>query len=192
MPSSDLVKEQAGIGNRDEAHRAADRLKAFFAELLAGTETMNPEDVFAEKVAGALAAVDDFEGAFARVKPTALGDRVAGEAALSAAKFLDKDRARRYVARGATARDGEGPLSLSSRTSSSPRDSLAEAQARVGDFEAAEATARSIGERAPKAEDIGAFGWDWAIQAMRKIADGAPAAGQLGAKPARPPAKPIG
>jgi hypothetical protein len=131
-----IVQEQAGLGDLDEARRTADRLTAL-ARLRPG------EDIDAPVVATARAAVGDFEGAFEKLG--AIGrtaDMAAGKAALAAARYLEPDRARRFVAKAvdrlvrplSADRKGEGLIDL------------AEAQALIGNFEGAKSSARSIGE----------------------------------------------
>ena len=136
-----IVKEQAGIGDRDEARRTADRLKAFAAELFAKSETSNAEEVVAPQIAGALAAVDDFDGVFKRAGAFQHTDRVIGEAALAATKYLDRAQARRFIE--------EAVARMAGITSADQKymglGDLAEARALIGDFEGAKASARSIG-----------------------------------------------
>jgi hypothetical protein len=138
----DIVKEQAGLGDRDEASRTAEHLREFATELFAKSETGNAEDVVSADIAGALAAVDDFEGAFGRAATAYHADMVAGEAALAAVNCLDRDKARRYVDE-AIAR--MAAIELTDRKYMG-LIKLVEAQARIGDFEGAKRSARSIGE----------------------------------------------
>ena len=166
---AELVKAQAGVGNRAEARRVADRLEASAAEFLAWAKTKRiySEDVIASALATALTAVDDFEGAFRQAKAVASGDRVVGEVALAAAKSLGKDRALRYV--------DEATTQLATIKSPLTRDaslqSIAEAQALLGDFEAARATARSITAGANRIGNFGPEPWTWAFSAMLRVAE---------------------
>ena len=143
-----IVEEQAGVGDRDEARRTADRLKAFAAELVARSETSNAEDVVAPQIARALAAVGDFEGAFRRAGAVEHTDSVVGEAALAASKYLDRAEARRFVDEAAARMAG---ITSADRKYTGLGD-LAEAQALIGDLEAAKGSARSIGEGPTRAD----------------------------------------
>lgn len=137
-----IVQEQAGSGARQDARRTADRLLEFSKAFLASTEIGNARDVSAPTVASALAAVGDFEAAFGWAKGVQNDGNVLGEIAGAASKTLDREAARRFVREAA---DRLAKMETVDQTYFGLGD-LAEAQARLGDVEAAKRSATAIGE----------------------------------------------
>ncbi len=137
-----IAEEQATLGDRDEARRTADRLLEFSRKFFESTRIGNARSVEAPQIARALAAAGDFDAAFGWSEGIFNDGNVLGEIAATAAKALGRDEARRFV-REAEKRIAK--LKLVEATYFGLSD-LAEAQARLGDIEAARRSAGAIGQ----------------------------------------------
>src|SRR5262249_45547110 len=124
------------------------------------------------RVASALAAVGDFDGALRCTEGIEHQDMGLGEAALAAAECLDRATARSFVDEAARRLARIAPAE--DRSSGSIR--LAEAQAIVGDVEGAKKTARSIRE-GPRHDNRDMT--DWPPYALSVIANAQRKAGDV-------------
>lgn len=137
-----IAEEQATLGDRDEARRTVDRLLEFSRKFFESTKIGNARSVEAPQIARALAAVGDFDAAFGWAEGKSNEGNVLGEIAATAAKALPRQDARRFVREAA---DRLAKLKLVEERYFGLSD-LAEAQARLGDIEAARRSAGAIGE----------------------------------------------
>ncbi len=130
-----IAQEQAVLGSREEARETADRLLGF-------TRIGPPRPTDAPGAAAALAAVGDFAGAFRWADGLPDAGNVVGKIAEAAARCLSPDAARPFLAEAA---ERLAKLKLADLTYFGLSD-LAEAQARIGEVDAARRSARRIGE----------------------------------------------
>ncbi len=136
-----IVQDQAQIGAREDAIKSSKLLLEFSKKFVESSKFRNARVLVAPDIAAALAAIGDFEAAFGWSENVENPGNVLGTLVDAAAKSLDREAARRFVREAADrlARMNsvrEGYMGLSG---------LAEAQARVGDVEAARQSARAIG-----------------------------------------------
>jgi len=136
-----IVQELGGIGAREDARKTVDLLLGFSKKFFESSKIGNARDWAAPKIAAALAAVGDFEAAFRWSDGLQNGGNVLGEIAVAASKSLGRDAARRFVLETA---EQLGRMRSADQTYFGLSE-LAEAQARLGDVEAAKRSAKSIG-----------------------------------------------
>jgi tetratricopeptide (TPR) repeat protein len=136
-----ITQDQAVIGARDDARHTVERLLEFSRKFIASTKIGNARDWAAPDIASALAAVDDFDAAFAWSVGVQNGGMVVGKIAEAASESLDRDSARRFVQEAA---DRLAKIESADQTYFAWSD-VALAQARLGDFAEAKRSARKIG-----------------------------------------------
>ncbi len=107
----------------------------------------NIREASSPQVAAALAAVGDFDAAFRWSEAIGYEGQAIGEIALTASKCLDREAARRFVQEAA---ERFAKMQWAEETYHGLSD-LAEAQARLGDVDAARRSARAIGEKPSRA-----------------------------------------
>ena len=136
-----IIRGQARIGDREEARKTADLLLIFVKSFIRGSKISNARDVVAAEVAAALASAGDFDAAFSWSEKVENRGNVLGEIALAASSYLDREVARRFVREAA---ERHGRIELPER-SYLGLGALAEAQARIGEVDAAKRTAKVSG-----------------------------------------------
>ncbi|MHB1561482.1 MAG: sigma-70 family RNA polymerase sigma factor [Isosphaeraceae bacterium] len=136
-----IAEDQARLGDRDEARRTADRLLEFSRKFFESANIRKALSVVAPQIAAALAAVGDFDAAFGWSEGSNREGSVLGEIAAMTARTLDREEARRFVREAA---DRLAKLKLVEERYFGLSD-LAEAQARLGDIEAARRSAGAAG-----------------------------------------------
>lgn len=138
---SELIKDQAKIGAREDASETAKRMLEFAEKHFKATNIGNARTVNAPTIAAALAAAGDFEGAFRWAEGVDSRGNVLGEIAEAASKSLPREEARRFVHEVA----GRLVALTNADETYFAHSDLAEARARIGELEAAKASALSIG-----------------------------------------------
>lgn len=154
-----IAADQAALGDRDEARQTVDRLLEFSRKFFESTRVArarSPEaplipklrSAEAPQIARALAAVGDFDAAFAWAD-TDHEAEVLGAIAETASQALGREEARRFV------REAAGRLARIKWADETPfgLTNLAEAQARLGDIDGARRSAGSIGEGPTRVAD---------------------------------------
>jgi len=168
-----IVSDLAGIGAREDARNTVEQLLVFSRKFLDSSKIGNARDSVAPKIAAALAAVGDFEAAFAWSQGVQTEGNVLGEIALSASKSLNAAAARKLV--GESARR-LAKLKWADQTYFGLSD-LAEAQARLGDVDAARRSATAIGVGSSRGGDDMTDGQPYALirvaQVQRQASDSA-------------------
>jgi RNA polymerase sigma factor (sigma-70 family) len=155
---SEAIQSQARTGDREGARETAARLDRFVDEVLKASRIGNADAVILPEVAGAHAATGDYDGAFATLERLRTGGRGRGSTLgdalgkiLAGTRYLKPLEARRFVKRVAAELE---PIKDAARTSFVLGD-LADAQARLGDIEAARRSALAIGEgHRPAGDDM--------------------------------------
>ncbi len=137
-----IVQELGGIGAREDARKTVELLLEFSKKFFESSKIGNARDWAAPKIAAALAAVGDFDAAFRWSEGVDMRGNVLGEIAVAASKSLGREAARRFVQEAAAQL---AKMEWANETYFGLSD-LAEAQARIGDVEAAKRSARAIGE----------------------------------------------
>jgi RNA polymerase sigma factor (sigma-70 family) len=151
-----IVEQQAELGAREDARKTVALLLEFSKPLIESSKIEYVHDATAMAIAAALAAVGDFEAAFAWseglqnagsvLRNTAdFGSKnhegyVLGKIADTGSKNLDRIVARRFVREAA-----ERLAKMELADQKCGLSDLALAQARIGDFEAARRSAKAIG-----------------------------------------------
>jgi hypothetical protein len=154
-----IVREQAAIGAREDAGTTVEVLLEYCKKIFESSNVHNARDATASKIAAALAAVGDFEGAFAWVEGIPSAGNVLGEIAEAASVSLNRIAARRFVREAA---ERLAKLEWADQTYFGLGD-LAEAQARLGDLEGAKRAAKAIGEGPTRVKDDMTDGQPYAL-----------------------------
>jgi RNA polymerase sigma factor (sigma-70 family) len=136
-----IVEQQAELGAREDARKTVALLLEFSKKFFESSKISNARDATAPMIAAALAAVGDFEDAFAWSKGVENAGNVLGKIADTGSKNLNRIVARRFVREAA---ERLAKMAWADQTYFGLSD-LAEAQARLGDFEAAKRSAKAIG-----------------------------------------------
>jgi tetratricopeptide (TPR) repeat protein len=145
----EIVTQQARAGDRLAAKETLKHLEQFVSDALKKTRIGNADQAILPELAGAQAAAGDFDAAFATVERVrsaghGLGYQVGHTLGMvaSGARYLKPLEVRRFVRRVAE--------EMSQIKDPAKRQSgdieLADAQARLGDFEAARKSALNVGE----------------------------------------------
>jgi RNA polymerase sigma factor (sigma-70 family) len=137
-----IVEDQAKLGAREDARKTVELLLEFSKKYFESSPIRNARDVDAPQIAAALAAAGNFEAAFRWSEGVDRAGNVLGEIAEAASKCLDRESARRFVREAA---ERLAKMQSADETYFGLSD-LAEAQARLGDVEAAKRLAKAIGE----------------------------------------------
>ena len=143
---TEITRDQMRLGARADARATADRLDGFARSLLETTKIGNARDFYGPMIAATRAAVGDFDAAFGWLDGINTAGTALGAIALTATQALDRESARRFVAEATTrlAMLGVAPPGRVYQTNLGLRN-LAEAQARIGEIEAARRSVAAIG-----------------------------------------------
>jgi RNA polymerase sigma factor (sigma-70 family) len=136
-----IVRDQARIGARVDTHNTVELLLVFAQKFFESSKISNAREVAARKIAFALAAAGDFEGAFDWYDGVQNDGKILGEIAVAASESLNPIAGRRFVREAA---ERLAKLKFAEETDSGLSD-LAEAQARLGDLAGAKRSAMAIG-----------------------------------------------
>ena len=137
-----IVEDQARLGTRGDAGKTVERLLEFSRKFLESSQISYARGAAAPQLAAALTAVGDFEAAFRWSEGVENGGNVLGEIAGTASKCLDGEAASKFVREAA---ERLAKMQWTDETYFGLSD-LAEAQARLGDVDAAKRSAKVIGE----------------------------------------------
>lgn len=161
---TDIVKDLAGIGAREDARKTFGMMLEFSKTFFESTHISNVRDVEAPDIGSALAAVGDFDAAFEWCDGGWKGS-VLGQIAIAASENLDPKSARRFVDETAARL---AKLRWANETYFGLSD-LAEAQARLGDVETAKRSAKSIGNGPSRANDDMTDGQPYALTRVANV-----------------------
>ncbi len=138
LPSSSRRKQGSAP---PKTRKTLGLLLKFAKSFLEARENQGARDALAGAIAPALAAVGDLDAAFDWCGDGRTAGIAIGKVASAASKYLDREAARRFVAQAAQRLATMEP----NNETSSGMCELAEAQARLGDVEAAKQSAKAIG-----------------------------------------------
>lgn len=136
-----IIKDQARLGTREDSQQTVARMLEFTKKFFASSKLGNARSVETLQVVSALASSGDFDAAFAWSESIPNRGDAFGAIALGAAVSLLRDDARRFVHEAA----GRMVALPTADEKYFGLSDLAEAQARIGEIEAAKASALTIG-----------------------------------------------
>lgn len=143
-----IIKDQARLAVPEDTRKTVTLMLDFTKQFFGSSKLGNARSVEALRVASALASSGDFDAAFTWSDGIPNRGDAFGEIALGAATSLPRDEARRFVHEAA----GRIVVLATADEKYSGLSDLAEAQARIGEVEAAKASALMIGVGPTRAE----------------------------------------